>query len=69
MGEKKNRPSVSDLLRLVRVPGGFDPAGQSVSGGYESQRYQNLNGKSGNVSCGNCVFASACALSSADGSC
>ena len=34
-------PSVSDLLRLVRVPEGFDPASQSVSGGYESQRVTN----------------------------
>ena len=30
---RTGRPSVSDLLRLIRVPGGFDPAGQSVCGG------------------------------------
>ena len=30
---RTGRPSVSDLLRLIRVPGGLDPAGQSVCGG------------------------------------
>ena len=41
LGGRTGRPSVSDLLRLIRVPGGPDPAGQSVCGGLrEPMPYQ-----------------------------